>query len=192
MYLSTVHDPTLELWRHQYGPLSAVIDERASDQVAGLAIDLRRPGEDVLLALYPISLVKWSLAGIEGQITLADEHFDRRGVLGGVQKRDWLIVTAYERQSLSKAIRYAWNISGNETFLVLIGKRECAAPYSKVYRDDLEWNSANAESALRFFPTVMNRGHDGERLEILSKRTNTAEIRASLAGNGVATEPEAG
>jgi hypothetical protein len=110
-----IRAPNLKAFDHQIGYFDSSITQETADFIAQLVLGATHGAEKSILSFCPIDEERWDSLGKSGWTTLIRQPERREGPLGWRRHWSWIAGYADTQEALANQIRFAWNISGNES-----------------------------------------------------------------------------
>jgi hypothetical protein len=132
------------------------------------------------MCFYPLfNPEEWARISEDNWVTVHQTAFKREGFLN--RNKEFLFVTGYARnwEKFCEVFNFAWYSYLNETFLVIDNRNNDILPIKKYFIDGFEANPVNEHRLVKYYPTILSRFFDGDRLSIFSTCISS-EILSSI------------
>ncbi len=163
------------------GHFDCRINEEQSELLSSLIWEFRRPEQDAVLSCYTFDHPEWEEVKKLGWQILSDKTFVRKAIFPRTIEYGWVLGHCPSREGLSRALRLAWNISGNETVIVLVGGRAEVGSAQEIYVDGIGNLEDNELCWVANWPFVFSRDHDGLTLRIYTQQLSVDQLLAKLS-----------
>ena len=180
LYVYSEYHDSVSCYVHYIGYFHDRIKFEDAELIARLYLALAPRKTNATLAFYPFDNKEWeSVSHGKWQLN-SQKTFHRSGWLNKPKDRLWLVGSPLEDDFLPGALKFAWNISANETVL-LIPTIEADLEYLlKNFQDDFETNPENEFRLINHYDNIFSRGHDGFCFRVFSKTVDGTHVLNSL------------
>ena len=158
------------------GYFDCSINEDEAILISDLAWEFRKPEQDVLLSCYTFDHPEWTQIEKLGWQILAKKTFVRKAIFPRRVEYPLVIGHCPSKECLSKALGLAWNISGNETVIVLVGDRTKVDSVLETYVDNIGNLENNELCWVTKWPFVFSRDHDGLTVRAYTQQLNADQL----------------
>lgn len=136
--------------------------------IAQLIQRVSHPPQVILHAFYTLGAPQWKELDVLPWHTLATRTF-RRKLFFRVTQRPWVIGFSEDIKHLAKIFQFSWNMSGNETWLAVLGNSPSEYQLlAEKFVDHMESTDIIPRKLLEHFWLVVSRASDGIALELFT------------------------
>ena len=124
----------------------------------------------------PVDNEAWEKISQDKWQTSFQKTFHRSGWFNKPKDRLWLGGNTLKEEFLPEALKFAWNISANETVLLIPIFNNDSEYLSNNFQDNFATNPENELSLINHYDNIFSRGHDGFCFRVFSKTVDSGQI----------------